>query len=244
LNSNFSGSSLDGSNKNEDIKVVETPQLELIREESSTSDHGISDQNGESLSESSDVEADVHQNIKSSSKSSNSEMDYESSSDKLDRSARSDDAESEGYGNNHINLHRSNDNIQSNESIHLSTKEKYTKFSSKESLLTSNASLQKLSDNSLISLSTIENSDYDKEASTESINKSPPHDETFTINIEEICFDTYKSRVSNILSNIHQIFVGFEFLSFPPEELETHSVRCTDADRIFISFSKGNLYYS
>ena len=43
------------------------------------------------------------------------------------------------------------------------------------------------------------------------------------INIRKVTWDTHLPRTQDLLQSVSQIFVSFDFLSFAPEELETHS---------------------
>ncbi|KAJ3081344.1 X-linked retinitis pigmentosa GTPase regulator-interacting protein 1, partial [Rhizoclosmatium hyalinum] len=60
----------------------------------------------------------------------------------------------------------------------------------------------------------------------------------FTIRLEEILFKTQSPKTSRLLRNVNQFFVSFEFLNYPPEELETHSIQRDDSGAHAITFSK------
>ncbi|ORY51426.1 hypothetical protein BCR33DRAFT_656092, partial [Rhizoclosmatium globosum] len=60
----------------------------------------------------------------------------------------------------------------------------------------------------------------------------------FTIRLEEILFKTQSPKTSRLLRNVNQFFVSFEFLNYPPEELETHSIQRDDSGAHAITYSK------
>ncbi|KAJ3294871.1 Protein fantom [Rhizoclosmatium sp. JEL0117] len=59
-----------------------------------------------------------------------------------------------------------------------------------------------------------------------------------TIRLEEILFKTQSPKTSRLLRNVNQFFVSFEFLNYPPEELETHSIQRDDSGAHAITYSK------
>lgn len=66
------------------------------------------------------------------------------------------------------------------------------------------------------------------------------NEENFIIRIEEVKFDLDNEDVRNLIKNTQQIFVGYEFLNFAPEDLESRSILLNADGVLSVDFDKGN----
>jgi hypothetical protein len=62
--------------------------------------------------------------------------------------------------------------------------------------------------------------------------------EGFSLKINNLTLNRQDENVQNLLKNTRQIFVGYEFLHFPSEDLESKSIFLNESENLSIEFEK------